>query len=111
MAQSNQSIRLYSKATVLGYRRSHVRQYPNVSLLRIEGLKDKSEVDFYLGKRVAYIYRAKRRDVSGSNVRVVWGRICTPHGNNGVVRARFAKNLPPKAVGARCRVMLYPSRV
>jgi large subunit ribosomal protein L35Ae len=35
-----------------------VKQYPNQSLLRIEGVTSKEDTDFYLGKRVAYIYKA-----------------------------------------------------
>lgn len=89
---------------------SHVNQHPQWSLLRLEGVVDRSQVDTYLGKRVAYIYRAQR-EKNGSKIRVVWGKICKPHGNGGVVRARFAKNLPPKAQGQTVRVMLYPSRV
>ena len=40
----------------------------------------------------------------------MWGRIARAHGDNGVVIARFAKNLPPRAMGATLRVMLYPNR-
>jgi len=32
------------------------------------------------------------------------------HGNNGTLKARFAKNLPARAMGATLRVMLYPQR-
>ena len=40
----------------------------------------------------------------------MWGRVAKAHGDNGVVIARFAKNLPPRAMGATLRVMLYPNR-
>eukprot|EP01128_Nolandella_sp_AFSM9_P009625 TRINITY_DN6254_c0_g1_i1.p1 TRINITY_DN6254_c0_g1~~TRINITY_DN6254_c0_g1_i1.p1 ORF type:complete len:122 (+),score=9.86 TRINITY_DN6254_c0_g1_i1:52-366(+) len=103
---SSQPIRLYTKGTVLGARRSHVKQYPQWSLIRVEGVVDRSQVKGYLGKRVAFIYRAQK-EKNGSKIRVVWGKICKAHGNNGVVRARFTNNLPPKAQGATVRVMLY----
>jgi large subunit ribosomal protein L35Ae len=119
--------RLYCKGRVLGYKRSKVNQAENQSLVQIEGVKTRAgifrlnikksrlnipsaDTDFYLGKRVAYVYRAKKA-VKGSKIRVIWGRIARCHGNSGVVKARFRTNLPPKAMGASVRVMLYPSRV
>eukprot|EP01127_Copromyxa_protea_P009868 TRINITY_DN2359_c0_g1_i2.p1 TRINITY_DN2359_c0_g1~~TRINITY_DN2359_c0_g1_i2.p1 ORF type:complete len:112 (+),score=25.22 TRINITY_DN2359_c0_g1_i2:91-426(+) len=111
MPKGKQPVRLYVKATVLGYRRSLVDQYPQWSLLKLEGVNQKADTEFYLGKRVAYVYRATKKDKSGSNIRVVWGRIAKAHGTSGVVRARFRKNLPPQSFGNQARVMLYPSRV
>jgi ribosomal protein L35AE/L33A len=43
---------------------------------------------FYLGKKVAFVYRAKR-EVRGSNIRVIWGKVTRPHGTWSPVM-RFA---------------------
>jgi large subunit ribosomal protein L35Ae len=86
---------------------------------------------FYLGKKVAFVYRGKK-EVQGSKIRVIWGKVTRPHGmhlrstletspgnilltvstgNSGVVRAQFRHNLPPQTFGATVRVMLYPSNI
>ncbi|GAA84402.1 60S ribosomal protein L35Ae [Aspergillus costaricaensis CBS 115574] len=80
------------------------------SLIKIDGVESTEAANFYLGKKVAFVYRAKR-EVRGSNIRVIWGKVTRPHGNSGVVRAQFRHNLPPKTFGATVRVMLYPSNI
>ena len=34
---------------------------------------------FYLGKKVAFVYRAQRK-IRGSKIRVIWGKVTRPHG-------------------------------
>ncbi|KAI0675947.1 60S ribosomal protein L33-A-like protein [Trametes maxima] len=104
------STRLYSKGRVIGHKRAKRNSSPNTSLVQIEGVANKEDAQFYLGKRVAYIYRAKR-EIQGSKVRVIWGRVTRPHGNSGVVKSKFRSNLPPHAFGASVRVMLFPSNI
>jgi large subunit ribosomal protein L35Ae len=70
----------------------------------------KKETDFYQGKRLAYIYKAKT-EKKGSKFRCIWGKVMRPHGNVGVVKAKFRTNLPPVSLGGSVRVMLYPSNV
>lgn len=111
----------------------------NDSILKLEGVDDVKGASFYCGKKVAYVYRAKR-EIRGSKIRVIWGKISRTHGtilhpsavdyripttlvtdyspffslftgNSGAVRARFRNNLPPKTFGATVRVMLYPSSI
>eukprot|EP00292_Cryptomonas_paramecium_P017486 CAMPEP_0113717468 /NCGR_PEP_ID=MMETSP0038_2-20120614/34546_1 /TAXON_ID=2898 /ORGANISM="Cryptomonas paramecium" /LENGTH=104 /DNA_ID=CAMNT_0000645273 /DNA_START=93 /DNA_END=407 /DNA_ORIENTATION=+ /assembly_acc=CAM_ASM_000170 len=102
--------RLYVKGVVLGFRRGLRNQYSDTSLLKIENVQDKKATEFYLGKRVVYIYKAET-EKKGTKYRTIWGRVTRAHGSSGTVRAKFLRNLPPKAMGGRVRVMLYPSRI
>lgn len=102
--------RLYVRGSILGYKRGKSNQYPSTSLIQIEGVNTVEEVNWYLGKRVAYVYKAKTKK-NGTLYRSMWGRVIKPHGNSGVVRATFRKNLPPSSLGGRVRVFMYPSRI
>jgi ribosomal protein L35AE/L33A len=68
-------------------------QHMGTSLIKIEGVNDKKDTAFYLGKRVCYVYRASRKqqDRQGvqTTVRSIWGRVSKAHGNGGTVRAVF----------------------
>ncbi|KAE8713236.1 60S ribosomal protein L35a-3 [Hibiscus syriacus] len=59
-------------------------------------------------KRMAYIYKAKVKK-NRSHYRCIWGKVTRPHGNSGVVRAKFKSDLPPKSMGDKVRVFMYPS--
>lgn len=61
--------RLYAKAVMTGYTRGKSDQKPNHSILKIEGVSTKEDTQFYLGKRVAYVYKAKSLK-SGTKYRV-----------------------------------------
>ncbi|KAL1619477.1 60S ribosomal protein L33B [Neofusicoccum ribis] len=94
----------------LSYQRGKRVTNPNTSLIKIEGVENSQDATFYNGKRVAFVYRAKK-EVRGSKIRVIWGKVTRPHGNSGVVRAQFRNNLPPQSFGASVRIMLYPSSI
>ncbi|CAD8161226.1 unnamed protein product [Paramecium pentaurelia] len=102
-------VRLWVKAAFTGFRRSKVQQNENQALLKIQHVEDVASSRFYWGKRVAYIYKAHTLK-NNTKFRTIWGRISKSHGANGVVIARFGRNLPPRAIGSTLRVFLYPNR-
>ena len=97
--------RLYVAGVFTGYKRSKSNQYNKTAIVKIEGVETPEDTNFYLGKRIAYIYKAgnARND---SKFRVIWGKVARSHGNSGSVRAKFSSNLPSRALGGRVRVML-----
>ncbi|KAH9558296.1 hypothetical protein CY35_06G000900 [Sphagnum magellanicum] len=56
VANKGERVRLYVRATILGYKRAKSNQYPTTSLLQIEEVNTPEEVNWYLGKRLTYVY-------------------------------------------------------
>ncbi|GAA5926980.1 hypothetical protein JCM1841_001602 [Sporobolomyces salmonicolor] len=101
---------LYAKGRVTGQKRGKRNVRNHTSLIQIEGVATQEEAQFYLGKRVAYVYTAQK-EIGGSKIRIIWGKVTRPHGKSGMVRSKFRQNLPPKAFGHSVRIMLYPSNI
>ena len=92
---------VFVPATFVSFRRSKRQINPNQALLEIDGVKSAEEAKFYVGRKAAYVYKNAKKETV-----VVYGSITKEHGNNGVVRAKFERNLPPQALGKQIRVML-----
>jgi len=91
------------------FKRAHRTQDENKAILKIEGCNDTKSSLFYFGKRVAYVYRGEDKK-RGTHFKAMWGVVASSHGNSGLVKAHFKKNLPGRAMGSTLRVMLYPNR-
>eukprot|EP01080_Neovahlkampfia_damariscottae_P002180 gene2180-2044_t len=108
--------KLHVNALVTGYRRNMVRQIRHTSILRLQGVKERKDATFYLGKRVAYLTKSAKNTKNSVHKsfqgrRVIWGKVIKTHGSSGSVKVKFNPQLPPSSIGRRAKVFLYPSNI
>merc|ERR1712080_16804 len=103
--------RLYVRGIFTGFRGGLKQQHEQQAIVKLEGVNNKEDCQWYLGKKVAFVHKAEKnlKVVNGkkSRSRVIWGKILRAHGQSGNVRCKFSSNLPSIARGKKVRVMLY----
>jgi len=82
-------------AIILSYRGGRKTRRGNQMLIEVEAADSKTKASAYIGRRVVW------KTPSG---KLIYGKITHPHGNKGVLRARFAKGLPGEALGKKATV-------
>ena len=84
------------KARILNFRRGRRTQYTNQFLVEIEGVESRAMASRFVGKKILW------KSPAGKEIR---GTLVQPHGNNGVLRARFSKGLPGTVLGKRVELL------
>ncbi len=82
------------KAQVIQFRRGRKTYKPRHFILDV-GAKNREEAEKFVGKQVEWKSPAGK---------VIKGKISSPHGNKGLVRAIFEKGLPGQAVTGEAEV-------
>jgi large subunit ribosomal protein L35Ae len=78
------------RGVIVSYRRGPKTQRPKECLLKVPNVGSPGEASSLIGRRVAWPV-GKRKYI---------GKIVSPHGRKGLVRARFRKGVPGEALGS-----------
>ena len=84
------------KGTIIQFRRGRHVIHEKHFLIDV-GLKNREDASKLVGKEVAWVS-------PGKNKKRINGRISSPHGNKGLVRAIFEKGLPGQAITTEVEV-------
>jgi len=83
------------QGTILSYRRGRRTQNVNQMLIELDNVNSKEKAKEFLNKKVVW------KSPSGKGIK---GEIIALHGNKGVVRAKFERNLPGQAITTKIQV-------
>ena len=83
------------KAKVVQFRRGRKTVHEKHFLIEIEDIKNRQKASELVGKDVEWKSPAGK---------VIKGKIVSPHGNKGVVRAIFEKGLPGQSIGTEVEI-------
>ena len=83
------------RGVIVSYRRGPKTQRSRECLIHFSNVRSRSEASQLIGRRVAW--------TDGKNNIV--GTIVSPHGNKGLVRARFRRGLPGQALGTTVKIV------
>ncbi len=80
---------------VIQFRRGRHVIHERHFLIEIDDSKSREEASKYVGKEVIWTSTAGKE---------IKGKISSPHGNNGVLRAIFEKGLPGQAISTKVEI-------
>jgi large subunit ribosomal protein L35Ae len=84
------------QGTVLSYRRGRHTQNVNQVLVRLNNVDSKEKAKKFLGKKLVW------KSPSGKEIK---GEIIALHGNKGIIRAKFERNLPGQAITTKVQII------
>ncbi len=87
---------IFMEGIVLSYRRGRHTQNINQVLVKLDNIDSKEKAKKFLGKKIVW------KSPSGKQIK---GEIISLHGNRGIVRAKFERNLPGQAMTTRVEIV------
>ena len=84
------------QGTILSYRRGRHTQNVNQMLIELDNVDSREKAKEFLGKKLIWTSPAGKE---------IKGEIIALHGDKGVVRAKFERNLPGQAVTTKVQVV------
>jgi len=85
------------KAKVIQFRQGKKTQKPRHFLIEIPKIDSREKAEKFVGKLVEWTS-------PGKTPTIIKGKIASPHGNKGIVRAIFEKGLPGQAIATELEV-------
>jgi large subunit ribosomal protein L35Ae len=86
-----------AKAKLVQFRRGRKTQKPRHFLIEIQNINSREKAEKFKDKEVFWVSPGKEK-------KIISGKIASPHGNKGLVRAIFKKGLPGQAIGGEIEV-------